>query len=209
MPQTVPSLLAALAVLFVSFPNDTAAQSMSADDERELQSYRLTMPKLKQLTQVYASLARVMRQDPKLQRMGTLRAEYEALERKDELSEADERRIEALSLEIERLDEAIDLEGPAGALSQGRTIGEMAQAIDAHPQLSSAVKSAGLSSREFATLQLALMQASFAQGFMKAGTLETLPNSVNPENVRFLQEHEAEIRALSKEWELLGLGGEP
>jgi hypothetical protein len=58
--------------------------------------------------------------------------------------------------------------------------------------------------REYAKFWLAFIQAAFAHGFKKSGMLKELPPDVNPENVRFIDEHAAEIEAMQKEFQALG-----
>ena len=53
---------------------------------------------------------------------------------------------------------------------------------------------------------MALVQASIAAGFKKSGMLKELPAGVNPENVKFVEEHEAELRAMQEKLNKLGGG---
>ena len=51
--------------------------------------------------------------------------------------------------------------------------------------------------------------ASFAAGFKKEGMLTAMPEGVSPENVKFVEEHEAELTALQKKWEAMSKGVKP
>jgi hypothetical protein len=82
----------------------------------------------------------------------------------------------------------------------------MARTIESQPRFAEAVKRAGLTAREFATIQIALMQAMFAHGFKKAGAVKELPREVPAENVKFVEEHESELTAMAKQWQALGNG---
>jgi hypothetical protein len=197
-------LAAALAVastMALPAPAD-APQSPTEADRVAIQSYRLTMPKLEQLSRAYIALARVAKADPRMQALKKVHAELDALHAKTELTDADERRIEQLEAEIAEIEERTD-----GVLDMGETqsIAEAALRLDAHPEFAAAVKSVGLSTREFATLQMALFQAMFARGFLQAGTITEVPKDVNPENVKFLQDHEAEIQKMARQWEAAGV----
>lgn len=80
----------------------------------------------------------------------------------------------------------------------------MARRIDSQPQLGAAIREAGLSSREFAVMTLALMQSGMAAGVMKMRPKDD-PDSLaramkaNPANVRFYREHEAELTRRTNE----------
>ena len=80
----------------------------------------------------------------------------------------------------------------------------MARKIDSQPQLAAAIREAGLSSREFAVMTLALMQSGMAASVMKMRPKDD-PDSLaramkaNPTNVRFYREHEAELTRRTNE----------
>jgi hypothetical protein len=77
------------------------------------------------------------------------------------------------------------------------------------PPMANGLRKAGMSPREYATFMLAMVQASMVAGFRKSGMIKELPPEVNPENVKFVEEHEAELKAMQAEWEKLskGMGG--
>jgi phage gp16-like protein len=201
MHYGIAAALAVASTMALPAPAD-APQSPTEADRLAIQSYRLTMSKLEQLSRAYIALARVAQSDPQMQALRKVRAELDALHAKQELTDADERRIEQLEAEIAEVEERTD-----GVLDMGETqsIAEAARRLDAHPQFAAAVKGAGLTTREFATLQMALFQAMFARGFLKAGTITEVPKDVNPDNVKFLQDHEAEIQKMARQWEAAGV----
>ena len=96
----------------------------------------------------------------------------------------------------------------------GESLDAMARRIDAEPALASAVREAGLSTREYAVLTMALVQSSMAAGVLKTRPNENQDSLVremkaNTENVRFIQQNEAELQrkqqALAEEMKRLGV----
>jgi hypothetical protein len=180
-----------------------AAQNAQVDaDMRELQAYRLSMPKIQQMNDAYLAFFKSLQSDPKFVALQKAREELRALEDKEELTAADERRIEQLEKQVE---DAEDIVSPSS--SDQQSLADIARAIESQPLFALAVKRAGLTAREFATIQLSLMQAMFAHGFKKAGAVKELPKDVPVENVKFVEEHEAELTAMAKQWQALGNGG--
>ena len=69
-----------------------------------------------------------------------------------------------------------------------------------------ALTKAGLTPRDYSKYILASLMAGMVAGFQKSGVLKELPKDlkeVNPENVKFLLAHEAELAAMQKELEKL------
>lgn len=83
------------------------------------------------------------------------------------------------------------------------SIDEMVAKIDKQPVMADAIRSAGLSTREWVMVTMSMMQTGMA-----AAVLKMRPNDnqdslmremkVNPENVKWYTEHEAEITAKTK-----------
>ena len=184
--------LAATVVVFAA----RAGQDVSESDTRELREYRLTMPKVRQMNEAYVAFFRSLQSDPHFQALQKAREELRVLEHKDELTAADERRIEQLERQIAKAEDVGSFD-----VSEQQTLSEMAEAIEKRAPLAAAVRSAGLKPREFAKIQLSLLQAMFAHGFMKEGTARELPKEVPPENVAFVREHEAELKAMARQWQ--------
>jgi len=53
---------------------------------------------------------------------------------------------------------------------------------------------------------ISMLQSAIAAGMKKAGMLKDLPPGVSAENVKFVEEHEAELKALQKEFQALAPG---
>lgn len=188
----------ALAVCVAATPA-AATQKPGDPDLKEIASYRLTTAALAKVVNVNRAMLARMKEDPKFQEVLTLRAEIAALEKKEEPTEADESRLEALRAKEEELEDSFD--NPLGG--DTKSLSEMEARIRGYPPLVSALQQEGMTPREYATFWMAFIQAAFVQGFKKSGMLKELPPDVNPENVRFIEEHAAEIQAIQKEFEAL------
>ncbi|MDH4131074.1 MAG: hypothetical protein OEW17_04975 [Gemmatimonadota bacterium] len=183
----------ALAALLVSLAPATAgAQASTADaDAREIQAYRLTMPKLKQLNQAMAELRKLEEADPAHQALQKKYKELATLSEKEEPTAADQERMAQLEDEIQRADTDEDDEDNAQSLS------DLAARMAADPRIAGALKRAGLAPREAATMQLAFLQVAFAMAFYESETIKEIPKDVNPENVKFYQANKAELATLT------------
>jgi archaellum component FlaD/FlaE len=183
-----------LATLLISFaPARTDAQAKTNDaDVREVQAYRLTMPKLKQLNQAMADLKRQAEADPVYQQLLKKKKELATLSEKEEPTAADQDRMAQLESEIEEAEQAED-----EPEEQDNSLSGMAERMAADPRIAGALKRAGLAPREAATMQMAFLQVAFAVGFLESGTIKEIPKDVNPENVKFYQANKAEIATLT------------
>lgn len=78
-----------------------------------------------------------------------------------------------------------------------RSLNDAAARMDGHPGAKAALKSAGMTSREYLVFSLSVFQNGMA-----AWTLEqpggTLPPGTKPANVKFYQAHKAELEQLGK-----------
>lgn len=191
-------LLLCTCLVLPGSPRDAAAQSQN--DTKEIEAYRLTLPALRKVVAVNRVVVQEMLKDPAAKEAMTLRQEYEALQEKDDLTPADEKRIEELERRLESLDD--DMVNPLGG--EAKSLSEMEARIRKYPPLVQALQREGMTPREYATFWLAFVQAAFAHGFQKSGMLKELPAGVNADNVKFVAEHAAEIEALQKEFEALG-----
>jgi hypothetical protein len=165
-------------------------------DLKELSSYALTMETLNKVDRAMRAMTAEMRKDPKVQEVERLKAELTALKKKDETTEEEDRRMETLGGRIE------ELESDANPLrlNDSATISEMAANIQKEPRLAGALQREGLAPREFSKFMLAMLQAGFAAGMQKAGLLKTTPEGVNPANIKWVLEHEAELQKLQESW---------
>jgi hypothetical protein len=133
-----------------------------------------------------------------------LSKELDALKKKEERTEAEDKRVEDLEARIEKLDAANDNdEGPTNTLS------DMERKVNSIPYMSAALKQEGVSARDYAKFTMAMVQASFALGAKqmteKMGKPFTLPEGMNAANLKFVQEHEAEIKKMEAAYEQAGI----
>lgn len=187
------NLCPATFVLLVALaPSVAAAQgNTTGADTREVLAYRLTLPKLKQLNAALADLSRQRESDPAAQQLARKKKELEALSAKDELTEAEQARIEQLEREIE------EAEDPDAGDDSAQSLTAMAGRMQADPRTAAALKRAGLAAREAATLQLSFLQTALAAELLASGTIREIPKDVNADNVSFYQAHKAEIAAMT------------
>ena len=205
-PYIRAALIASMITTLISAPHAQTA-GFSASDSKELASYRLTMETTKKMYGLMRSMAEEMAKDPKAQALKKTKAEIEALSKKDELTDAESARLEKLTMQAGQQEEALE-QGTGGGVNLGnaQNLNEMEAQIKAHPQLMAALSKAGLTPREYSKYFLASLMAGMVAGFQKSGLLKELPKElkeVNPENVKFMVEHEAELAAMQKEMEAL------
>jgi hypothetical protein len=184
-------------IAFAASAPAAQAKAQNDADAKEIASYRLTMDAVNKLKVAMQAAAAEARKDPKYQELGRVETELQALQKKDEPSEADQARVEELSTKREELKQ--ELEGP-GLFNDASTLDEMEAAVRKQPLLSGALAKAGMPPREFAKFTFAMISASFAAGMQKSGMVKELPKDVNAENVKFILEHEAELQQLQQEF---------
>jgi hypothetical protein len=197
---------AVVALLLVSVVSNLAAQGArpSDADMKEVANYTLTMATVDKVKVATRAMIAEIIKDPKYQQLIKLEAEIEALEKKDDRTETEEAKLATLNEQKEKLETAAD--SPL-SLGQANSLAEMEANIRKTPAIANALQSAGMSPREYATFMMAMIQASMVAGFKKAGMMKELPKDVNPENVKFVEEHEAELKAMQAEFEKLARGG--
>ena len=196
----VPTLFARFFILLslsvVLLPAAASAQTLSAD-EKELASYTLTMPTVKKVMAAAVLMAEEEAKDPKVQEKAKLKAQIDALQAKDEMTAAQEVELEKLMERLEALEAAEDED--ESPLKNPKTLADMEAAIKAHPGAMRAMSASGITPREFARCMMAMLQASLVEGFSQGkADLKALPAGINPENVRFVREHKAELEAMQK-----------
>lgn len=80
---------------------------------------------------------------------------------------------------------------------------EVAARLDARLQdemvLAHALRTAGLTSREYTKFALGLLAARLAHGFLESGVLRSVPDGPAADNVRFVDEHQREVAAVLRE----------
>lgn len=176
---------------------DVAAQKALSADEKELAAYTLTMPTVRKMAAATKALAQEMARDPKMIERDKLKARLEALQEKDELTDAETAEIEKLAERLEALEEEID----KADISDGNaTLADMEATLKKHPGATRALAAEGLTAREYARCMMALLQAAMIEGFSQGkADLTNLPPGVNPANVRFVRENRVELEAIQKE----------
>jgi hypothetical protein len=89
--------------------------------------------------------------------------------------------------------------------SGNKSLDQMTAALNAKPPIRNAITSAGLTSREFAVAELALLQAGMSYGLMKQYKLTAdsvhKATGVSMANLEFYRTNEAEIEKLTKQME--------
>lgn len=83
----------------------------------------------------------------------------------------------------------------------GKTIAELAALYDRHPALKRAITSAGMTSREYVTFMMSMFQAGMAAWMVEqqGGKLDKVPAGIPHENIRFYQQHRAELDRIGEE----------
>jgi len=186
------SIHAAIALFASLAPVPAAAQGGQSDaDTREVLAYRLTMPKLRALGTALAEFQRQREADPAYQALAKKRLELAALIDKEELTDAESRRMVQLEDEIAAADEAEEAD------DGDQSLDAMVRRINADPRAAGALKRAGLEPREAVTMQLAFIQAALAAELLESGSIKEIPKDTNADNVRLYQANKAEIATLT------------
>ena len=185
---------AASVLLLIASLAPLAAHALSAD-EKEIAAYKLTMPTVKKVAAVSRALAEDEARDPQQQEITKVTAEIDALEQKGELTEAEEARLEKLRERLDALEEEQDRKSAADKSTE--TLDGLEARLKQHQGAAAVLAREGLSAREWAVCMMALLQASLVEGFSQGkADLAKLPPGVNPDNVRFVREHRAELEAM-------------
>src|SRR5277367_6731933 len=86
---------------------------------------------------------------------------------------------------------------------KNESITEITQRLSSYPQVPALIQSHGVSVREFVVLQLTVFQSAFAAAAKKMGADPAKLASeahVNPVNITFMEQHEAEFAELQKKY---------
>ena len=163
------------------------------------------------------ALSQEMMNDPKYQRLMKFDEQIEALEKqleplqaKDEPTKADEAKMESLLEQIEKAreqkeqaEEAMSDDTPN--MNDAQTLDDMERSIAQFGPMARALKREGLSPRDYAKFTLAMLQAGMIEGFSQGKVdYAKLPAGVNPENIKFIAAHKAELDAMQQEFEAMG-----
>jgi hypothetical protein len=198
MTKRTRSVVATVMVAML-MPGLLAGQAQDADT-KELAAYRLSMETLEKVRVAMRVTAEEAKKDPKIQAMMKLDAEIDALEKKDEPTEAESARLEKLREQREAMEDA------DADLGDAQTLSEMEARIRAFKPMAAGLARAGLSPRDFAKFTLAFFQAGMVAAMRKSGVTKEIPPGVSAENVKFIETHEAELKAIQEEFDRLGKG---
>lgn len=183
----------ALVVVAGSF---TAAQTLSAD-EKAIAAYRLTLPTVKKAMAVTEGFIAELAKDPRVQEIQKIKTQIKALEAKEELTDAQQAELEKLREREEALEQAMERSEEGKGLNDAQTLADMEAAMKKEPAAMRALAREGLTAREYALCMMTLLQASLVEGLSQGKVdLDKLPPGVNPENVKFVREHKAELEAM-------------
>lgn len=193
-PMTIRTAMTILLTLLLMPAGSAAAQTLTAD-QKELASYTLTMPNVRKAASALQRFKEIAAKNPKVQEAAKVQAEIDVLEQKDTRTEAEEARLEKLQARADALDEEIDRE--VGMNAKG-SIDDIVARIEREPEAKAALAREGLTPRDFARTLLSLLQAAMIKGFSQGGqvNMAKLPPGVNPANIKFVDEHEAELKKL-------------
>ncbi len=190
----VVAAVAALSPVSIAYSQGTVDER----DAAEIKSYRLTMDAVRKLSAAGEAMAKAIEADPRYKAQKALEEQIEALEKKDELTEAEEKRLEDLRAKLEAEEEKNDKD--SGDDSNAQSLDAMAKRIESVPAMANAIRSAGLTPREYSKISLVMFQAMMVHGFQKASANKDLPkelaSTVLAENIKFVADNEAEITRL-------------
>ncbi len=174
--------LAAMGLLAVSL--DAAAQSA---DDRELLQFRLTPELLTKAEAVATAFGANAERDPAMKRKLDTKREIARLEDKDDLTEAEQKRLEDLQAAA---GDDVDLGINGGSLS------DISAQLQKVPAMNAALKSAGMAPRDMAKFIVTAVQAAMIGGLQKQGL--PVPPGAAGENVKFVLANQASIERINK-----------
>jgi hypothetical protein len=168
----------------------------AAADMKELAAYTLTVDTLNKVDRAMRAALPTLKNDPKRQESAKLQAELKKLQEKDDLTDADQKRVEELGTRLAALESDDDVMN----MSNAQTISQMAANVDKFPPMVAALRAQGLTSRDLAKFMFAVLQAGMTAGLQKSGNLKEIPAGTNPANVKFMIEHEADFQRMQQAW---------
>jgi hypothetical protein len=158
-------LLLVLAVLFVAMPVAAGAQSRGEADAKEVDAYRLTIPRFD--AWVKASLAMA--------------------------------KTHAGKVDDEGDDEAVE--------NDAQWLDDIARKLDGMPEALTAIRGAGLSSREYAILSMVILQSVMADEMMKQYPTMEAPK-INPQHLEFVRSNRAHVEKQMAALKAAGFGSD-
>ena len=191
--------------------------AQSKADEKELASYTLTLPTLQKVAAAMRTMSQEMMKDPRYQQLMKVDEQIEQLEKqlavleaKDDLTEAENTKMETLNGQIEKLRERKEqaedtMQAGAPNMNNAQTLDDMERSIAGFAPMARSLKAQGLSPREYAKFMMAMLQAGMIYGFSQGKVdYAKLPAGVNPENIKFIAAHKAELDAMQQEFAAMG-----
>jgi hypothetical protein len=132
--------------------------------------------------------------------------------------EADANEVRSYRLQMDKVQRFFDANLRLAAAAKGmdstegpelsdpnQSLDDMEAAIARHPQMSAAIRAAGLAPREYAVLSLAYLQAAMAGSIAEQQKLDDQTAAkqmqANADNIRFVREHKAELERMQRELE--------
>lgn len=141
-----------------------ASPAPQSADDRELAKYRLTTDVLTQVEAVAKAYQANLAKDPKMKRRLDAQRELDALDAKETLTPAEQKRAHELSTIIADLEDGLELAVDAGSLA------EMTAQLNRIPPMAAALKSAGMPAREMAKFLTATLHAALGSGAAENAT---------------------------------------
>jgi hypothetical protein len=180
----------------------TFAQVKQDPDAREIAAYRLSMEAVNKVAAATRVTIAELKKDPRYQEAAQLDAQIKAIQKKEETTPADDAKLEQLEARKDAVSESLQ----GLSMDNAASLSDMEAQLRKVPAMMAGLRAANLSPREYATFMLSALQAGMVAGLKKQGALKAVPKDVPEENVKFIEEHEAELQALQKEWAALGDG---
>jgi predicted RNase H-like nuclease (RuvC/YqgF family) len=193
--------------------------AQSKADEKELASYALTLPTLQKVVATMRGMTQEMMSDPRYQKLMQFEQQIEQLENqlkpleeKDDITDAESAKMDSLNEQIEKLreqreqaEEAMAASTNAPNMNDAKSLDDMERGIAGFAPMARALKREGLSPREFAKFTMAMLQAGMIYGFSQGKVdYAKLLAGVNPENIKFIAAHKAELDAMQQEFAAMG-----
>lgn len=189
MLKSIRVLLIAVTVLGCA--SLSAAAQQTPADAREIAAYRLTPAALKKYDAVADHLVAWIKSNPEAQAEIRLRASVDSLSKKDELTDAEQARLEKLQEQLARLEESAEDDSDDDDTIAGMTAGLMKQ-----KPVMDALRKAGFAPREFVLFNMAMLQASGFAQLKQQGMEKHIPKEANAEHIRFAEQNAAAFQAI-------------
>src|SRR4029079_11575629 len=194
MPKTVRALSLLVGLLGAS-PR-SAGRAYAGADLKELSTYTLTMDTIYKINRVMQNYATEIKKDPRFAQLLRVQAEIEALKKKDERTELEERKLGALEAQERQIDEQTP--NPL-SLNDAGTLNDWSAKLQKDRVVAAALQKEGMTATAFSRAFAALIQAGLAAGLQKAG-IKQIPEGTNPANVKLVIDHEAELQKMQQAW---------